>query len=211
MLSRVCRWNVQAGTIGRKNMTTPSKHNDEFDAIRVVFETLKPFPKEEQQRLLRWVQEKLGLGAASSPAGQQLAGQHAPPPPQPSQMSANADIKTFIDAKHPKSDNQFAAAVAYFYKFEAPSDQRKDSINKDDLIDACRKAQRKRPATPAQVLINALHQGLLDKAERGQYRINSVGENLVAMVLPSQDRNPTNRPTTKVKKTLAKKQKRKGT
>ncbi len=115
-----------------------------------------------------------------------------------------------MDAKSPKSDNQFAAAVAYYYKFEAPSDQRKDAINKDDLIDACRKVQRKRPGTPAQVLVNALHQGLLDKAERGQYRLNSVGENLVAMVLPNQDGGATKKPAKKAKKKQAKKAKHSG-
>jgi hypothetical protein len=35
------------------------------------------------------------------------------------------------------------------------------------------------------VLINAHHQGLLDRGERGKYEINAVGENLVALSLPS--------------------------
>jgi hypothetical protein len=91
-------------------------------------------------------------------------------------------------AKNPKSDNQMTAVVAYYYHFGAPAAERKDSIGKEELIDACRKSDRKRPARPEQVLVNTYHAGLLDKAgPSGQYKLNSVGENLVAMVLPEQN------------------------
>lgn len=51
-------------------------------------------------------------------------------------------------------------------------------------MEACRKVDRKRPAAPSQVLVNAYHAALFDRGDRGVYRLNSVGENLVAMVLP---------------------------
>jgi hypothetical protein len=89
-----------------------------------------------------------------------------------------------VSQKNPGSDTHFAATIAYYYQFMAPESVRKGAISKDDLVDACRKVDRKRPATPAQVLVNAYHVGLLDRAEKGQYKLNSVGENLVAMVLP---------------------------
>jgi hypothetical protein len=34
---------------------------DEFDALKTISETLKPFKAEDQSRLLRWISEKLGL------------------------------------------------------------------------------------------------------------------------------------------------------
>ena len=92
----------------------------------------------------------------------------------------------FIDGKAPKSGNQLAAVVAYYHKFQAPQGERKESINKEDLVDACRKAVVKRPQYPAQVLVNACGAGLLDRAAEGHYSINSVGENLVAMTLPER-------------------------
>lgn len=175
-------------------MTTPAKQPDEFDAIRTVVQTLEQFSPDQQKRMLRWTQEKLGLPATSpvtAPATPILATSTDSAGPAPAKggttHGASTDIKTFMEQKAPKSDNQFAAAVAYYYRFEAPETQRKETINKDDLVEACRMVQRKRPGKPAQVLINTLAQGLLDKTERGQYRINSVGENLVAMVLPNQD------------------------
>lgn len=96
------------------------------------------------------------------------------------------NIKSFIAEKAPSSDNQFAAAVAYYYRFEAPEAARKEAITADDLQEACRLAGRTRVAKPAQTLINAHNGGLLDKAaERGSYAISTVGENLVPMALPS--------------------------
>ena len=186
-------------------MTTATKPPDEFDAIRLIYETLKPFPADDQQRLLRWVQEKLGL-VASVPSGgtpQSQTGEHAHPVAV-HQSHGGTNIKSFMEAKNPKSDNQFAAAVAYFYRFEASDAEKKDTITKDDLLTACRLVNRKRPERPAQVLVNAHHQGLLDKGgEPGQYRINSVGENLVAMVLPSQNGGGPKRPAKKNAKTKA--------
>ena len=89
-----------------------------------------------------------------------------------------------MNEKAPKSDVHFAATVAYYYQFKAPENQRKDSITKEDLVEACRQVDRKRPKGPAQVLVNAYHDGLFDRGGKGSYKLNSVGENLVAMALP---------------------------
>jgi hypothetical protein len=95
------------------------------------------------------------------------------------------DIKTFISNKQPRRDVQFAAAVAYYYRFEAPQAERKDAINKDDLQEATRRAGRERLGNPLQTLNNAHTLGLLDRgSDKGTFTINSVGENLVAMTLP---------------------------
>ena len=78
----------------------------------------------------------------------------------------------------------FAAVVAYYHRFHAPEGERKTTINAEDLQDACRKADRERLTRQGQTLINAYHAGLLDRSGRGEFGINSVGENLVAMALP---------------------------
>jgi hypothetical protein len=152
-----------------------------------VSENLKGLTKERQQKILRWVGESLDLEGSAPPA--------SPPSPArpdtaaPSALGSQAghatDIKTFVDSKNPKSDNQFAAVVAYYYAFEAPSDQRLDAISAEVLQEAARLTRRKRMAKPLVTLNHAKSQGYLDIADRGQYRINSVGENLVAMALPS--------------------------
>jgi hypothetical protein len=162
---------------------------DDFEAVRTVVATLEQFGADDQERIIRWAREKLGLpvGPASSnvhhePKPPRLAGDAPLTPPASGKAT---DIRTFIANKKPQSDNQFAAAVAYYYRFEAPEPQRKDTIGTADLQEACRLTDRERIKHLAQTLVNAHNQGYLDKgSERGSYAINTVGENLVAMTLP---------------------------
>jgi len=175
-------------------MTRPPANTlDDLDAVRTIVGALKKFPTADQQRILRWAQEKIGL-AGSSPTADQPPAAHSqypvdpPASPTPASHPTNppSDIKTFILTKTPNSDTQFAAAVAYYHRFEAPTSARKDTIAADDLHDACRKVGRNRMTRPAQTLLNAHAQGLLDKSgERGHYTLSTVGENLVAVALPA--------------------------
>lgn len=159
---------------------------DDLEAVRTVVAALQPFEPKDQERILRWAREKLGLAApvvagalhkVSSTVAEQRTNSRIP--------GKKTDIKTFTDLKKPGSDIQFAAAVAYYYRFEAPEPQRKESITSADLQEACRQTGRSRLKSPAQTLVNAHNQGYLDKGgERGTYVVNTVGENLVAMALP---------------------------
>jgi len=182
---------------------------DDLDAVRILVSTLEPFDTGHQERIIRWAREKLGLltdkdqqsqpeekttGQDKGEQRQQTGGQHS------------QDIKTFITAKNPGNDIQFAATVAYFYQFEAPAPSRKDSITAEDLQDACRKIGRKRLTNPSQTLRNAHNLGLLDRSDKpGVFSVNTVGENLVAMTLPSSTAQASSRP----KKKMAKKAKQK--
>jgi hypothetical protein len=166
------------------------KELDDLKAVRTLVSILEGFEKTDQERVIRWAREKLGLPSATS--GTPLI--HGPDKPLKlgealltgGSAGAGKDIKAFVAEKRPATDNHFTATVAYYYRFEAPEAQRKDAITAEDLQDACRKAGRERLKNPGQTLINAHSAGLLDKAERGAYAINSVGENLVAMTLPGE-------------------------
>jgi hypothetical protein len=167
-------------------MTTHG-HSDDFDIAKGIFDQLKDLPTERQQRVLRWIAEGLGVAPGSPAAPVHGVGTPTLPalPPSPATVVAGTgDIKTFVAAKAPKSDMQFAATVAYFYRFEAPPAQRRDAIDGDALQEAARLAGRKRLANPRATLNNAKAAGYLDGVARGEFTINSVGENLVAMTLP---------------------------
>lgn len=166
-------------------MTT---HNpaDDFDAAKKVLEELKGIPQDRQERVLRWVMEGLGLQpAAGTSRTPSIAPAVAGTTPEIRQPGAMTDIKTFVTSKAPKSDNQFAAVVAYYYRFEAPPSQRRDSIDPEALQEATRLAGRARLGNPRGTLNNAKNVGYLDSNTPGQFSINNVGENLVAMTLPS--------------------------
>ena len=162
-----------------------AKPPDDLEALRTVVAALTPFKQPDQERIIRWAKEKLGLSAdtrlaeTQQPSGGGASGTHLAATPQ-----HGMTIKHFVEQKSPKSENQFAAVVAYYHRFEASGAERKDTIVAGDLLEACRKANTKRIKNPQQTLINAHHGGLLDKTGHGEYTINSVGENLVAMALP---------------------------
>lgn len=168
--------------------TSPTPDFADLDAVRKVVDALVTFDPEQQKRILRWAREKLELPADAPPVSQYGVPEQTLAPrasQEGGEPSRTMDIKTFIESKNPSSDNQFAAAVAYFYRFEAPDHLRKEAITKDDLLEACRQVGRNRISRPDQTLVNAHGQGLLDRAEKGAYSINTVGENLVAVALPS--------------------------
>lgn len=169
--------------------------HDDLEAVRTVVETLTPFSPEERQRIMRWACEKLELPRLTSIASDvaHLSGGLAPEQSvkyDQSSVASYMDIKSFVTEKQPSNDMQFSAVVAYYYAFEAVESLRKGSIAAEDLQDACRQSNRHRLNNPGQTLRNACHNGLLDKAgERGAYKINTVGENLVAVILPADSSN----------------------
>lgn len=187
----------------------PDKKSDDLEAVRILVNTLEPFDKGEQERVIRWAREKLNLPLDSPtppPTPPTTPSKHrGGPEPDPPPGTQNRDIKSFVAAKGPRSDTHFAATVAYYYQFEAPEAQRKDFITAENLLEACRQTGRQRLGNPGQTLRNAHHGGLMDQAgERGNFQINTVGENLVAMTLPT---SPGKGKTTN-KKNLKKKAKK---
>jgi hypothetical protein len=177
--------------------------DNEFDAAKIIVTTLKDLERTQQERALRFASESLGLNSSwsnpSSGAAQSvrstssldLASATSP-------QGRVVDIKQFTDSKAPKSDQQFAAVVAYYYQFEAPEPQRKATINASVLSDAARLANRRRPSRHA--LANAKRSGYLDAVGSGEYKVNTVGENLVAITLPSNVSENSARPKRKTTK-----------
>lgn len=193
-----------------------NKKADDLEAVRTIVSTLEPFDKEEKERIIRWSKEKLGLSIDNPLIGPTKSGLPLDSEGQVGhhlvvrrEVHIPSDIKTFVTNKKPSSANQFAAVVAYYYLFHAPEEQRKEFINGDDLQEACRQIGRSRLKDPNQTLNNAHHVGLLDKAgDRGAYKINTVGENLVAVTLPGGTSTATASPRSRVKKRTIKAKKK---
>lgn len=165
---------------------------NDFDVAKSLFDHLRPLDRERQQRILRWVAESLEITLHVKPTGSLAVAEPPPSGEQPqipsspqTRESQGADIRTFVDNKSPKSDVQFAAVVAYYYRFEAPQADRRETITSELLQASSRLTGRKRLDKPNTTLNNAKNLGYLDSAGRGEFRINTVGENLVAMTLPS--------------------------
>jgi hypothetical protein len=172
-----------------------SKKQDNLEAARTVRDALKGFERGEQEQILRWAAESLGINPQSSaptppPRPPQPAVPPAPTdPPAPNTPTPKnvKDVAQFVDDKNPKTDIQLATTILYYYRFEAPENERKDDMSAEELRDALRKAGKPGELTkPAKTLANAHQSGFLDRGERGRFSINTVGENLVGMTLPGK-------------------------
>lgn len=177
---------------------------DDLEAVRQITEILSKIKDDDvKERVIRWSLEKSGL-EISAPASEPTRehGDGGASTPLTARQKGSLDIKSFINEKNPTSDNQFAAAVAYYYAFEAPEAEKKNAVGPSDLNDACRMVGRRRLGDPAKTLANATSMGYLDKVERGIFKINTVGENLVAITLPGDGRDSAvvRRPPAKKKK-----------
>lgn len=165
-------------------MTTPSS---DFDIAKTITESLEKLERGRQELILRWVRESLHLDPVALrpvPAAPAVLGSDTTSSPAEPGTSRVVDIKTFVEEKRPKSDMQFGAVVAYYYRFVAPPAERREMINADVLQEAARLSGRARPPKPYMTLTNAKNQGYLDALGQGEFKLNTVGENLVAMTLP---------------------------
>jgi len=171
---------------------------DDFDVAKKISELLRHLEGPRQDRILRWVSESLGLEvrdkrqrAGTTEGGDTVRQPDLSDATRQEGSRSETDIRTFVERKKPKSDMQFAAAVAFYYRFEASPSERRESITSEVLQEATRLVGRKRLAKPNMTLVNAKNQGYLDKLGKGEFRINSVGENLVAMTLPGNEGTKT--------------------
>lgn len=170
------------------------KDKDDLEAVRTIVGLLQPFDAALQRRIVRWAAEKLDLPLPYAPeavadaplrrgTAQSVRKQHA----RVSER-AGSGLKTFIAAKRPHSDTEFAATVAYYAQSVAPAGQRKAGINAADLVAACVDVGRKRPPVPGQTLRNARSAGVLASQHPGTFSVSPAGEKLVLRALPRDAR-----------------------
>lgn len=163
----------------------------DFMAAEEIKAILHGKDKIEQERIIRWVTESLGLVAtpsappnASAPPATPVSPVSLPGVQALGSGPRSKDIRSFVSERKPKNDVQFAAVTAYFYRFECPQAERKESIVPKDLDEAGRLARGFSFKNARQTLNNGVMLGYFDRAGDGAFKINAVGENLVAMTLP---------------------------
>jgi hypothetical protein len=172
-------------------MTERQKENDpELAAMTQVIDALEPLDDLARSRVLDYVFRRLGLKLpVAAPAGGLAVNVFDPVPAlQPGGLTpGQTDIRTLKAAKKPKSASEMAAIVAYYLSELAPQTDRKDQIDAGDIKKYFKQADFPLPEAPSMTLIHTRNAGYLDAgAERGRYKLNPVGYNLVAHNLPSR-------------------------
>ena len=165
--------------------TSASDIKSPLVAAQKIVTELEGMSKDNQSLTLKFVIETLGLQLQTT-YSQMIPAQEDQAVQQTAAFTPghSTDIKSYVGSKSPKSDQQFAAVVAYFYQFVAPIVKRKDSIDAITLKDSARLASWPQARDWNMTLNNATRTGYLNRSERGTYKLSSVGENLVAITLP---------------------------
>jgi hypothetical protein len=190
-----------------------AKDDQELRAIQQIMAALSDLDAEARARVINYVFQRLGI---SSPAALVETGATGTTPapgggatvPLPQLGRRQVDIRTFGQEKSPRSVNERVAVVGYYLSELAPADERKAEIAAADITRYFKQAGFPLPGAARMTLVNAKNAGYLDAgAERGAYKLNPVGHNLVAHSLPAPGTTPrrisgrgNRRPTQKGKK-----------
>jgi hypothetical protein len=168
-----------------------TKEDQELSAIKNVITALSDLDSKARTRVINYVSQRFGI---TSPAGLadaaatgaatvlgtegSLPGSHA--------ERHQIDIRTFAEEKSPRRVNERIAVVGYYLSELAPAEERRDEISAADITKYFKQAGFPLPGDPGQALVNAKNAGYLDAGtERGKYKLNPVGYNLVAHSLPA--------------------------
>jgi hypothetical protein len=163
---------------------------DDVKAISTLISALKPLDQNARVHVLEFVIKRLGISltaeqAASAPSDAQ-AFSSTPPSPSPTTSTGVVDIRNFAAEKNPKTINEKVAVVGYYLAHLASPSERRDYLISDDIKTYFVQADFHLPTAPANMTLqNAKNAGYLNALDRGQYKLNAVGHNLVAHKLPS--------------------------
>ena len=167
--------------------------DDDVKAITVLISVLRPLEPQARIHVLDFVFKRLGISlpsaetaAPAAPSG--LAMPAASPAVPPSSSASVVDIRTFASEKNPLKVNEKVALVAYYVAHLAPPAERRDYLVADDIKRYFLQADFELPTSPPGItLAHAKNAGYLNALERGQFRLNAVGHNLVAHKLPADE------------------------
>lgn len=174
------------------------------DAITALLTALGPLDAEARVHVIEFVVKRLGIklpgdsiAAALVSTKPELAGfgahgEHLTPlpgaseannpPPRPAHV---VDVRSFAEGKNPQTMSERVAVIAYYLAHEAAPADRKDRLTWDDIEPYFKQAGFPLPTASHMALTNAKNAGYLVPVDRGQYKLNAVGHNLVAHKLPA--------------------------
>jgi len=186
------------------------ERDSELEAIEVVFNTLSSLDKEGQKRVIDYVFKRLNLtSVVNNSQNLELSQQMRSDATREAGItvvspSRIVDIRTLKEQKSPSNDKEMAAIVGYYLSELAPEGEKKQIIGKDDLEKYFKQADYKLPQHIKMTLPQAKDAGYFDLADRGEYKLNPVGYNLVAHNLPRINKVAVRKPASNQKKKIVK-------
>lgn len=186
-------------------MTDPI--DQEVEAIRDVLAALSPLSPKARVSVLEYVSKRLDVDMPfdfnQGRKAPTISGASEGELPGAAQRTIH--IKTFKEEKKPRSANEMAALVAYYLSNLAPSEQRKGTIDQQDIETYFKIGEFPLPKETRVTLANARTAGYFDAVGDGEYKLNAVGHNLVAHSMPRGSATAASSRKKRVKKSKTKK------
>lgn len=166
------------------------EQDKELSAIQNIIEALSPLDADARDRVVNYVFQRLNVTLPSFGVGSSMPASAVDPHHQKFSESPAppkiVDIRSFKELKKPGSANEMVAVVAYYLAELAPIEEGKSEITTVEIEKHFKQANFPLPTAIGMTLTNAKNAGYLDPGtERGTYKLNPVGHNLVAHNLPS--------------------------
>lgn len=179
--------------------------DQELKAIQAVIAALTPLDLEARSRVIDYVFKRLGLSGGHVPPPALAAGlvpSDAPAERAPERRPPVTDIRSLKEQKAPRNSVEMAALVAYYLAEVAPATEKQETIGTAEIQKYFKQADFPLPGSPRLTLFQGKNAGYFDSAQRGQYKLNPVGHNLIAHNLPAkesseQKRRPSARRTSR--------------
>lgn len=134
----------------------------ELSAMQTIIAALETLDAEARQRVISYVFKRLRITIDNQPP--QVLSQVFSPVAESTQPAFSRqtvqDIRSLKEQKAPRSANEMCAIVAYYLAEVAPVEERKDSIDKDDVIKYFKQANFPLPKALRQIMPNASKSGL---------------------------------------------------
>jgi hypothetical protein len=155
---------------------TENTEDVELKAMKVLLSALSDLDGAARQRVLAYVFTRLDLQPPVTEVESGLVETDTTEVPASSVRRPRGVVPTIIEfkeAKKPRSANEMAAVLAYFLQYEAPADERKDTVNKADLDRYFHLAKFRKPKDANFTLVNSKNAGYLDQRGRGGICVES--------------------------------------
>src|SRR5260370_31994710 len=157
------------------------KPDAELEAIATLLTVLEPLNRDARANVIEYVFKRLGITATTTTTPKDIV----PSTPSVSQapeilnqkITHLMDIRSFREAKQPRTSSEMVALVAYYLAHLTHGDEKREVIVADDVQKYFHQADFPLPGAPRMALVHAKNAGYLDARDRGQYRLNPVGHN----------------------------------
>lgn len=175
-------------------------------AIDQIAKALEPFDSHQRETIVSAVSALLRIAPATAAARAEAKSAEGSPPQREPDYSVpksirtggielDSDIVALKQEMQPSSAREMACLIAYYLSARAPKSERKDTITNADLRKYFKVAGYRLPERLSQLLPDSKKAGYFEASSRGEYRLTSVGYNLVMQNLPKGAKNGSARPS----------------